>query len=163
MELELSEVDIAATAEAAVEGLQDRIKEARIRLERRIPADIGSFVADEKRVRQILFNLLANAVAFSPPGGRVVLAARRDGDVIAFTIADEGVGIARDFIGSVFDRFASQSRGTSRGGVGLGLSIVKSFVGLHGGTVAIESEVGQGSRITVRLPARPGVVAAAAE
>jgi signal transduction histidine kinase len=163
MELELSEVDIAATIQAAIEGLQDRVKESGIHVETHIPAGIGGFVADGKRIRQILFNLLANAIAFSPPSGRVSISAARVNDMVEFTVSDDGPGIASDFLGSVFDRFASQSRGEARGGAGLGLSIVKSFANLHGGTVDIASEEGHGVTVTCRLPARPKLAAVAAE
>jgi signal transduction histidine kinase len=163
MELDLGEVDIAETVAAAIEGVRDRIEESHIRLETNIPPDIGAFIADGKRVRQILFNLLSNAIAFSGDGGRVMVAGVRDGDMIEFTVADEGAGVPSDFIDSVFDRFASRPQGGARGGVGLGLSIVKSFVGLHGGTVEIVSEAGRGATVRCRLPARPRHVAAAAE
>jgi signal transduction histidine kinase len=163
MELDLAEVDIAETVDGAIEGLQDRIKEARIRLEKRIPRDIGAFVADGKRIRQILFNLIANAISFSKEGGKITVRARRGADFVDFTVDDEGAGIPRDFLPTAFDRFASRARGEVRGGAGLGLSIVKSFVGLHGGSVAIESEEGHGARVTCRLPVRPGITAAAAE
>jgi signal transduction histidine kinase len=163
MELDLAEVDIAATVEAVIEGLQDRIAEARIKLEKHIAPNAGTFVADEKRIRQILFNLLANAIGFSPEGGRVVIGATRDRDSIVFTVADEGPGIPGDFIERAFEPFASQSRGSARGGVGLGLSIVKNFVRLHGGTVKIESEEGRGSVVICRLPVLPAAAAVAAE
>jgi signal transduction histidine kinase len=163
MELDLSEVDIVETVNAAIEGLKDRLAEARIELRRDIPRGIGSFIGDGKRIRQILFNLLANAVEFSRNGGRVLIAARRDGGVVEFTVSDDGPGIPRDFLDSVFDPFASRPRGEGRGGAGLGLSIVRSFVALHGGTVEIESDEGRGVTVRVRLPARPGITAAAAE
>ena len=163
MELDLAEVDIAGTVAAAIEGVQDRLQESHIRLDTRLPADIGTFIADGKRIRQVLFNLLANAIEFSADGGHIVLSASRDRDIVAFSVADEGAGIPSDFIGSVFDRFSSQPRGGARGGVGLGLSIVKSFVGLHGGTVEIVSEEGKGATVHVRLPIRPRSIAAAAE
>jgi signal transduction histidine kinase len=163
MELDLGEVNIAETVDGAIAGLADRVGERHIRLEKDIPADIGSFVADGKRIRQILFNLIANAVGFSREGGRVTVAARRSGDFVEFTVADDGAGIPEDFLPAVFDRFSSRARGDGRGGVGLGLSIVKSFVGLHGGTVEIESEEGKGATVRCRLPLRPGIVAAAAE
>ena len=163
MELDLGEVDVADTVNATIEGLQDRIQEGGIRIEKRIAPGIGTFVADGKRVRQILFNLLANAIGFSPNGGRVAISARRDGGSIEFTVEDNGPGIPREFLAAAFDPFASLARGANRGGVGLGLSIVKSFVGLHGGTVEIRSEEGRGSVAVVRLPIRPRVIAAAAE
>ena len=108
-------------------------------------------------------NLIANAIGYSNEGGRILIGARRGGDFVEFTVEDEGAGIPRDFLPTAFDRFSSRARGEARGGVGLGLSIVKSFVGLHGGTVEIESEEGRGSRVRCRLPLRPGVAAAAAE
>ena len=163
MELELEEVDVAATVEAAIEGLQDRITESRIELETQIAPDIGGFIADGKRIRQILFNLLANAIAFSSEGGQVSIAAERVGDMIEFMVSDNGPGISSDFLGSVFDRFASKPRGDARGGAGLGLSIVKSFANLHGGVVDITSQEGRGASVICRLPARPRVAAAAAE
>ena len=163
MELDLGEVDVAETVRATIEGVQDRIKEADIHIETVVPDGTGTFIGDEKRVRQILFNLLANAIAFSPKGGRVTIEASRDGDTIQFAITDEGPGIPADFVDTAFDRFASQTRGSARGGAGLGLAIVKSFVELHGGTVEIRSEEGKGSRVVCRLPVRPGMAAAAAE
>lgn len=161
MELDLSEIDIAETIEAAVEGVQDRIAERRIRLATDIPADIGGFIADGKRIRQILFNLLANAIAFSPEGGRVSLSAARVDDSVEFKVSDNGPGIASDFIGAAFERFASRPSGAARGGAGLGLSIVKSFANLHGGTVDITSKEGRGVTVTCHFPARPGYAVAA--
>jgi signal transduction histidine kinase len=163
MELDLSEVDILETVNAAIEGVKDRIAEAGIQLQRDLPRGIGSFIGDGKRIRQVLFNLLANAVEFSQKGGRILVAARRDGGFVEFTVSDDGPGIPKDFLNSVFDPFASRPRGDGRGGAGLGLSIVRSFVALHGGTVEIESEEGRGATVRVRLPARPGITAAAAE
>jgi len=161
MELELTEIDIAETAAAAIEGLQDRIEERQIRLAADIPADIGGFVADGKRIRQILFNLLANAIAFSPEGSRVSLSAARVNDMIEFKVSDNGPGIPSDFLGSVFERFSSRPSGSARGGAGLGLSIVKSFANLHGGDVEIVSKEGRGVTVTCRFPARPDFAAAA--
>ncbi|HET7716453.1 MAG TPA: ATP-binding protein [Bauldia sp.] len=163
MELDYAEVDVAATVAAAIEGVQDRLADADIRIATDIAEGTGSLFADARRVRQVLFNLLVNAISFSPKGGRVELVAHRDGEMIEFVISDSGAGIPRDFIDSVFDRFASRPRGKSRGGAGLGLAIVKSFVELHGGTVEIRSEEGTGSKVIVRLPIRPAITAAAAE
>jgi signal transduction histidine kinase len=163
MGLDLAEVDVAATVAAAAADVRDRMDEKRLRLETMIAPDVGGLIADEKRLRQILFNLLSNAVAFSHEGGEIRLAAASVNGFVEFTVADDGAGIPVGFIDSVFDRFASQSRGQARGGVGLGLSIVKSFVALHGGTVEIASEEGRGTVAKVRLPARPALDAAAAE
>lgn len=163
MGLDLAEVDVRAAVVGAVESIEDRIEQADVRLRTDIAPDVGVLVADEKRVRQIIYNLLSNAVAFSPAGSTIRLTAERAGGFIEFTVADEGAGIPSGFVNSVFDRFASMPRGASRGGVGLGLTIVKSFVGLHGGTVDITSEEGSGTIAKVRLPIRPALDAAAAE
>ncbi len=161
MELELSEVDIAATVEAAATGLRDRLAEARIQLVNRVPDDIGSFVADEKRVRQILFNLLSNAISFTPDGGAVEIGCLREGEDVLFEVRDDGRGIPEDYLDAVFERFESRPTGARRRGAGLGLSIVKSFVELHGGTVEIASREGEGTLVRCRFPAAPRLAEAA--
>ena len=163
MSLDIGEADIAEVAASAVEGLRDRLVEQRISLNLAIPCDIGAFHVDAQRVRQILFNLVSNAVRFSNAGGRITLAAARRGDFVEFTVADDGVGIPADALPGVFRPFEARSPLGRRGGAGLGLSIVKSLVELHGGTVEISSREGAGTTATVRLPAAPAVAAAAAE
>src|SRR4029079_917210 len=116
--------------------------------------DIGSFVADERRVRQILFNLLSNAISFSPQGEVVgVGGARREGAVV-FSVTDRGPGIPAEISERVFDRFESHALGSEHRGVGLGLSIVRSFVELHGGTVKLDSAAGRGTTVTCVFPIR---------
>lgn len=161
--LDLGEVDVERTVAAAIEGVRDRLQESQLVLETNIPAGIGSFVADEKRVRQILYNLLSNAVGFSSHGSSVVLRVSRAAEAIVFSVEDQGPGIAPEFLDSVFDRFESRAAGTARGGAGLGLAIVKSFVELHGGTVSLRSEEGRGTEVSVHLPIRPTELAVAAE
>ncbi len=152
MELEVGTVRIRDTVAAVVEGLQDRIREAGIELRTVIPEGIGSLVADEKRLRQILFNLLSNAVAFSDAGGVIEIDCARENGHILFSVRDHGCGIPQEFIANVFDRFVSRSTGAQRRGSGLGLSIVKSFVEAHHGTVRIESVEGEGTTVTCVLP-----------
>jgi signal transduction histidine kinase len=163
MELDYADVDVAAAIAAVIEGVQDRLAGSGIRIDTDIATGTGHLFADSRRLRQILFNLVVNAISFSPKGGRIAVRARRDGDMVEFIVADQGPGIPRDFVDSAFDRFASRPRGESRGGAGLGLAIVKSFVELHGGTVEIRSEEGRGARVVVRLPVRPNITAEAAE
>ncbi len=152
MELTLSDVDAGDTVASAVEGLQDRIRESRIVLNTRIAPDVGHFRADAARVRQVLYNLLSNAIQFSEAGGRVEIACERDEHGILFSVSDHGCGIAEDHLGSVFDRFVSHTTGSRRRGPGLGLSIVKSFVELHGGTVEIRSAEGEGVTVICTFP-----------
>ncbi len=160
-ELVVKPTDILATIRAAVEGVQDRLAESTLTLQILAPDDIGTFPADAKRVRQVLFNLLSNAIGFSAPGQTVTLFATRRGADVVFKITDQGRGIPRDVIAHVFDRFHSNTIGSRHRGVGLGLSIVKSFVELHGGTVNIVSAPGEGTSVTCAFPARQPVEAEA--
>ncbi len=112
-------------------------------------------MADEARMRQVLYNLLSNAVGFSKAGNTVQLTCWRETGEIVFTVEDSGVGIPKDQIGRVFQRFESKSQGGKHRGAGLGLSIVKSLVELHGGHILIESQENRGTRVTVKIPERP--------
>lgn len=152
LELKLAPVKVRPIIDAAVLGVRERASRARIALDISVADDAVEFVADEGRVRQVLYNLMSNAIGFSMPGGTVRLHCRRDGDVIAFTIIDEGVGIPKDQQSSVLERFVSRSQGSKHRGAGLGLSIVKSLVELHGGDMRLDSEPGRGTSATVRFP-----------
>ncbi|SEQ50357.1 Signal transduction histidine kinase [Faunimonas pinastri] len=163
MALDIREADIRAVAEAAVEGLRDRLAEGRLTLDITIPAGIGTFHVDEQRVRQILFNVVSNAIRFSREGGRIEVAGEKRGGWVTYTVRDDGMGIAPDMLPSVFEPFEGRASGGRRRGPGLGLSIVKSLVELHGGAVDIQSHEGTGTVVTVRLPVLPSAAAAAAE
>ena len=152
MQLNLGAVDIRQTMAAAAEGVQDRLVSAGLTLEMHAAGDIGTFVADERRVRQILFNLLANAVGFSPPGATVSFVAERRANALAFSVTDHGPGIPQDVLEKVFDWFETDSLGSHHRGTGIGLSLVRSFVELHGGTVEISSVVGEGTTVTCTFP-----------
>jgi signal transduction histidine kinase len=152
LELDLEDVDARAAMHAAIEGVQDRLAENKIELQIVAPDDIGTFRGDAKRVRQILFNLLSNAIGFSRPGQTVTLAAmRRQGDVV-FKVVDRGRGIPPDLLDRVFDRFESHTAGSRHRGVGLGLSIVKVFMDLHGGKILIQSALGEGTAVSCVFP-----------
>jgi len=152
MQLNLDLVDIRAAMQTAAEGVQDRLVSAGITLEIKATADIGSFVADGRRLRQILFNLLANAVSFSPGGATIILQADRRADEVSFSVSDNGPGIPPEVLERVFDWFETHSLGSHHRGPGIGLSLVRSFVELHGGTVTIASVVGQGTTVTCTFP-----------
>ena len=100
----------------------------------------------------MLFNLLANAVGFSPPGATITMSADRRTDAVVFTVKDNGPGIPPEVQGRVFDWFESHSQGSGHRGAGLGLSIVRSFVELHGGTVTLNSAVGEGTAVECSFP-----------
>ncbi|WP_315780899.1 MULTISPECIES: sensor histidine kinase [unclassified Bradyrhizobium] len=152
MKLELGPVDAAKAIEAAAEGVQDRLATDRIRLEVEVAADVGSFVGDERRVVQVLYNLLANAVGFSPQDSTVIVSARRTDHSVAFAVTDSGPGIPADIKDQMFDWFVSRSQGSRHRGAGLGLSLVRSFVELHGGKVRMDSVVGKGTTVTCDFP-----------
>jgi signal transduction histidine kinase len=152
LELQREDVDVQATIEAAVRGIEDRLAESHITLALDVPEDIGNVHADGKRVRQILFNLLSNAVGFSAAGQRVEVRARRDARELLLSVRDHGRGMPPEIADSVFNRFESHTLGTRHRGVGLGLSIVRSFVELHGGRVHLETVSGEGTCVTCRFP-----------
>lgn len=161
MELCPGDVDIRSVAEAAAEGLQDRLGEAGIHLQIIAPDNIGTMRGDAKRLRQILFNLLSNAIGFSSAGQTVSLTALRRGGEVVFRVTDQGRGIPLETLDAVFDRFHSHTVGSRHRGVGLGLSIVRAFVELHGGAVHIQSAPGEGTTVTCSFPAA-GIAGSAA-
>jgi signal transduction histidine kinase len=118
---------------------------------------VGDIVADERKVRQILLNLLSNAVKFTPEGGRVSLTATAAEDVVTISVSDTGVGIAPEDQAAIFEEFRQVGRDDARKqeGTGLGLTLAKKFVELHGGQIGVQSQVGQGSTFTFTLPVRP--------
>ena len=152
MELSLAEVDIRKIIASAAEGLQDRLDESGITLQVVALDNIGFMQADAKRLRQILFNLLSNAIGFSSAGHTVSVTALRREQEIVFRVVDQGRGIPQETLDSVFDRFHSHTVGTRHRGVGLGLSIVRAFVELHGGAVNIQSAPGEGTIVTCAFP-----------
>src|SRR5471030_1366210 len=152
MTLELGPVDIRKTIEAAAEGIQDRLATDRIELKIEADPDIGDFVGDENRVKQVLYNLLANAVGFSPHDAVVTVSAKRTQHGVVFAVTDSGPGIPPDVKDKVFDWFESHSNGSRHRGAGLGLPLVKSFIELHGGKVRVDSIVGKGTTVTCDFP-----------
>jgi signal transduction histidine kinase len=152
LELKLAPVQAAAVIDTAVLGIRDRVSRARLNLDIHVADDAQEFIADESRVRQVLYNLLSNAIGFSKPGDTISIKAWREAGMTVFMIEDSGVGIPKEQQTRVLERFESRSQGSKHRGAGLGLSIVKSLVELHGGAMSLESEPGRGTRVTVRFP-----------
>jgi signal transduction histidine kinase len=163
MELEIAEIPVRRAVEAAAELAGPRFSEHRIGLDLDLKAAPASFHGDEQRVRQVLFNLLANAANFAPEGSTVKVSARPWQGGVEFSVHDDGPGIPAEVLDTLFRRFEPRSNGGRRRGAGLGLSIVKSFVELHGGTVEIDTGAGRGTTVTCRFPAAPDGLRAAAE
>lgn len=160
MQLDLSEIDLSGLLDDVAMEFADRLQESHVTLEIAAPSPLGTIVADYQRLKQILVKLLTNAANFAPEGSSVELKCWRDGQDLLFSVSDNGPGIPKDMLRTVFNRFESHGR---RGGAGLGLSIVESFVSLHNGTVTIDSREGEGTRVTCRIPSGPMPAIVAAE
>ena len=155
--LELQPVPVKAEKliDDAALAVREALKAADVELSVSVRPGDEPFVADGRRVTQVLYNLLTNAIGFSEAGDTVSLRCARDGEFMAFSVEDQGCGIPQDIQESVFNRFESYPQGSEHRGAGLGLSIVKSLVELHGGDVQLRSKKDLGTRVTVRFPITP--------
>jgi len=163
MQLEISEVSVERTIAAAAELVSERLQEHAIRLEIDMTAAPQSFFGDETRIRQILYNLLSNAANYAPENSTVKLTCRRVAGGVEFSVHDDGPGMPPNVLETVFRRFESRVNGGRRRGAGLGLSIVKSFVELHGGTVRVETGENRGTTVICTFPDAPSGLREAAE
>ncbi len=158
MNLDLREFDIHAMMAGVYALNRERARQSEQKLESDCAADIGTAVADERRLKQVLFNLVSNAITFTPEGGSIKLSAEREGSDVLFRVSDTGIGIPPEEHDRVLEKFERGNRPRVRQsgvGAGLGLSLVKSFVELHGGTVTLESVPDVGTTITCRVPTHP--------
>ena len=158
LRLDRSIVDWSDVLRKALESSQPAVATKQIDITSEIDPDVGAFYGDAARLQQIVLNLVTNAVKFTPNEGSVRLHLHREGDVVELTVADNGQGIAPDFLPWVFEPFRQADGSSTRthGGLGLGLSIVKHLVEAHGGTVTGHSHgLGLGSTFRVRLPMDP--------
>lgn len=152
--LETRLFDAGRTLQSVAAMAREEVRKRNQTLQLAIPDNLGSIDGDEKRIRQVMYNLLSNAMKFTPPHGHITLGAEADGDHVNLYVADTGIGIHADEQEQVFERFHT-GRDVPRGqGAGLGLSLVRSFVELHGGTVTLTSEPRIGTRVICRLPRR---------
>ena len=154
--LEVSVVDVGATVESALQALQPTAEAKGVRLSASIDAAVPQMTADARRLQQVLWNLVHNAIKFTPAQGRVEVAVTRSDRSVEIRVTDTGQGIPSDFLPYVFDRFRQADPSATRGawGLGIGLSIAKHIVELHGGTIRVESRgPGEGATFTVQLPA----------
>ena len=163
MELDISEVPVDRTIAAAAELVADRLDEHRIALKVDAAAAPKSFHGDEVRIRQILYNLLSNAANYAPEASTITLFCKEVPEGVKFSVHDDGPGMPPEILDVLFRRFEPRTNGGRRRGAGLGLSIVKSFVELHGGSVSIDTGKGSGTTVTCIFPAGPSGFRAAAE
>jgi signal transduction histidine kinase len=156
MELEVAHFDLAATLENASTLVRERARRQGIDLSVEVDDHLEDVEADERKVKQILLNLLSNAVKFTPEGGKISLTAVRRGDEVEVAVADTGIGIGPEDRAAVFEEFTQVGSDYDRKseGTGLGLTLARKFVELHGGSIWLESELGEGSRFAFTLPIR---------
>ncbi len=157
MELELATFHLPVTLENTLILVKERAARHGIALGLSIDPRLGDFAGDERKIKQIVLNLLSNAVKFTPEGGRIsVTAAPADG-AVEISVADTGIGIAPEDQEAIFEEFrqVGTDHAGRREGTGLGLTLTKKFVEMHGGRIWVTSEVGKGSTFTFTLPTRP--------
>ena len=159
LDLNKDTFDIHAFLVSSLKLVQERIRQKKQKLDFECPPDIGWMNGDEKRLKQVLFNLLSNAINFTPSHGRIKLLGFRQGDQFVFSVSDSGIGIPSDDRSRLFQPF---EKGDTKGfedqynvttsGKGLGLSIVRNLIELHGGNVDLKSQPGRGTTVTCRVP-----------
>ena len=156
MELDLASIDLPMLLDNCTTLVRERAHRQGLVLALEVGPGLGEWVADVRKLKQIVINLLSNAVKFTPAGGRVTLRATRLEHAVEIAVIDTGVGIAKDQQALVFEEFRQAGGDYLRKseGTGLGLSLSKRFVELHGGSIRVESEPGQGSIFALILPER---------
>jgi PAS domain S-box-containing protein len=148
-------LDIGVLVRQVVESVMPEAHAKGVRLESRLHGAVASVAGDPPRLQQVLWNLVGNAVKFTPPGGTVVVDVASSDGMVVLTVADTGIGIDAEFLPYVFEPFRQAEQGMARkhGGLGLGLAIAKHLVAKHGGTIAVDSPgIGGGATFTVKLP-----------
>jgi signal transduction histidine kinase len=154
MELELAAFDLPLAIDNARTFVRERATRHGITVDVKVDERLGEFLGDERKIKQILLNLLSNAVKFTPEGGRIGINARQSDGAVEVSVTDTGIGIAPEDQPRIFEEFrqVGSDHEHKSEGTGLGLTLAKKFVELHGGRIWVESEVGKGSKFTFTLP-----------
>ena len=157
MELDLAPFDLPLALDNALTLVRERAARHGIALDLSVDQRIDSLVGDERKIKQVLLNLLSNAVKFTPEGGRIALRAVLADGSVEISVGDTGVGIAPEDQEAIFEEFRQVGSDSARKheGTGLGLTLAKKFVELHGGRIWVKSELGKGSTFTFTLPLGP--------
>ena len=155
MELELSDFDLPGIIDNTLVLLRERAVRRGIAIGRAIDERLGAICADERKVKQVLLNLLSNALKFTPEGGTIEVRAAVNDGAVRISVTDTGIGICPEDQEAVFEEFRQVGAASKKvEGTGLGLSISRKFVELHGGKIWVESAVGSGSTFAFTLPLR---------
>jgi signal transduction histidine kinase len=157
MELEVADFNLPQAIDNAVTLVRERAARRAITLEVGVDAQLGEIKGDERKVKQVLLNLLSNAIKFTPEGGRVGVHAGLVDGVAEISVSDTGVGIAPEDHEAVFEEFRQVGTDYAKKheGTGLGLTLSRRFVELHGGKIWVKSQLGQGATFTFTLPVKP--------
>jgi signal transduction histidine kinase len=156
MELERADFDLPGAIENALVLVRERAIRRGIGLGSKIDKRLGMISGDERKVKQVLLNLLSNALKFTPEGGQIDVAARLHDDLAEVSVADTGIGIAPTDQDTVFEEFRQVGTADKKAeGTGLGLTLSRKFIELHGGKIWVQSELGRGSTFSFTLPVRP--------
>jgi two-component system phosphate regulon sensor histidine kinase PhoR len=153
-EFNLEETDLNLLVKETMAQLSPYAERQGVAVATDLSDNLPPVAADRERIRQVVTNLLHNAIKFSSQGGRVVISTRQEGGYVSVSIADKGIGIAREDLPHVFERFYKADKSRSGGGTGLGLAIAKHVVQAHGGKILAQSEEGKGSVFSFTLPLR---------
>jgi len=156
MELELTDFDLPQAIDSALTFVRERAARRGITLESTVDARLGQIQADERKFRQVVLNLLSNAIKFTPEGGRIEVGAVPKDGLVEVSVTDTGVGIAPEDQEAVFEEFRQVGTAEKKAeGTGLGLTLCRKFIELHGGKIRVSSQVGVGSTFTFTIPMRP--------
>jgi signal transduction histidine kinase len=158
IQLDVAPVDVATLLQTTMQSLQPAANARGVQMIASVDTNVGEILADARRLQQVLWNLVHNALKFSTTDGRVEIHVQRTGDGLEITVKDNGQGISPSFLPHVFERFRQQDASPTRAvfGLGLGLSIAKHLVELHGGEITAHSAgEGQGARFVVWVPPIP--------
>jgi signal transduction histidine kinase len=155
--LDREPVELASLVSQVLSEIDVARSDRGVMVEAEVPKDLPAAMADRERIHQVLFNLVDNAVRFTPAGGEVIVSASRHNGSVELRVADTGVGIPSEHLPRLFERFyrVDPARSREDGGTGIGLAIARSVVEAHGGTITAESEIGRGSVFTFDLPVAP--------
>ena len=157
MELEVTDFDLPMAIDNALTLVRERATRRSIALHTTVDERLGQIQADERKIRQVLLNLLSNAIKFTPEGGRIEVRGKPVKGFIEVSVTDTGVGIAPEDQEAVFEEFRQVGTADKKvEGTGLGLALSRKFIELHGGTIWVKSQVGDGSTFTFTVPVRRG-------
>jgi signal transduction histidine kinase len=152
IELDRKNVEVSEVLQGVMPLVEERARKAKVEIINQTPNRLGELFADQKRLLQIAYNLVINAIEHTPPSGTIVFGAELSAKEVRIFVSDSGVGIPPEYQPVAFERFESGTRTKDARRAGLGLALVRSFVELHGGSVELDSTVGKGTRVTCHFP-----------